>query len=139
MFAVQKRYNPYYFVTEKGAIEKAIGAILRREQLARDTYMSLYPMTPTKDKQSRARSFQARFKAGGVKFDKSAAWYPDLEEEMVRFPKARHDDQVDALSWLGLVLDQVMSANSPEEDEEEEYPMARSHSKQDGRSQITGY
>ena len=139
MFAVQKKYQPYYFVTEKGAIEKAIGAILKREQLARDTYMSLYPMTPTKDKQSRARSFQARFRAGGVKFDKSAAWYPDLEEEMVRFPKARHDDQVDALSWLGLVVDQVQSADSPEEEEEYEYQLAKKQSQQDGRSQITGY
>lgn len=139
MFAVQKRYSPYYFVTEKGAIEKAIGAILKREQLARDSYMSLYPMTPTKDKQSRARSFQARFKAGGVKFDKSAPWYPDLEEEMVRFPKARHDDQVDALSWLGLVLDQVQSADTPEEEYEEEYQLTRKQSQHDGRSQITGY
>ncbi|NBW29482.1 hypothetical protein EBR37_03820, partial [bacterium] len=120
MFSVQKKYEPYYFVTEKGAIEKAIGAILRREQISRQAYMNLYPMTPTKDKQARARSFQARFKAGGVKFDKTQSWYGDLEEEMVRFPKARHDDQVDALSWLGLVVDQVQDADTPEEEEEYE-------------------
>jgi predicted phage terminase large subunit-like protein len=139
MFAVQKKYEPNYFVTEKGAIEKALGPILRREQLARQEYMSLFPMTPTKDKQTRARSFQARFKAGGVKFDKSAPWYPDLEEEMVRFPKARHDDQVDALSWLGLIVDQVQDADTPEEEDEYEYEMARRQSQSDGRSQITGY
>jgi predicted phage terminase large subunit-like protein len=138
MFAVQKKYNPQYFVTEKGAIEKALGPILRREQLTRQIYMSLFPMTPTKDKQTRARSFQARFKAGGVKFDKSAEWYADLEEEMVRFPKARHDDQVDALSWLGLIVDQVQDADTPEEEEEYEYLKAIS-SQHDGRSAITGY
>lgn len=138
MFAVQKKYDPHYFVTEKGAIEKALGPILRREQLVRQEFMSLYPMTPTKDKQTRARSFQARFKAGGVKFDKSAPWYPDLEEEMVRFPKARHDDQVDALSWLGLVIDQVQEADTPEEEYELEYQAALSQ-QQDGRSSITGY
>lgn len=138
MFAVQKKYEPYYFVTEKGAIEKAIGAILRREQISRNVYMSLHPMTPTKDKQSRSRNFQARFKAGGVKFDKSATWYHELEEEMTRFPKARHDDQVDALSWLGLVVDQVMEADTPEEEAEMEWNLAKS-SQQDGRSQITGY
>ena len=139
MFAVQKKYDPHYFVTEKGAIEKAIGAILRREQISRSVYMNLMPMTPTKDKQARARSFQARFRAGGIKFDKSAGWYPELEEEMVRFPKARHDDQVDALSWLGLVVDQVQDANTPEEDEEYEYNQAYSKQQNDGRSQITGY
>jgi predicted phage terminase large subunit-like protein len=139
MFAVQKKYDPHYFVTERGAIEKAIGAILRREQISRQTYMNLLPMTPTKDKQSRARSFQARFKAGGVKFDKGASWYNELEEEMVRFPKARHDDQVDALSWLGLVVDQVHEADSPEEEAEYEYQMAQSQSQSDGRSSVTGY
>lgn len=138
MFAVQKKYEPQYFVTEKGAIEKALGPILRREQIARQEYMSLYPMTPTKDKQTRARSFQARFKAGGVKFDKGAPWYPDLEEEMVRFPKARHDDQVDALSWLGLIVDQVHDAESPAEEEEYEYLKSLSQ-QHDGRSAITGY
>ena len=96
-------------------------------------------MTPTKDKQTRARSFQARFRAGGVKFDKAATWYPDLEEEMVRFPKARHDDQVDALSWLGLIVDQVQDADTPEEEDEFEYEKARRQHQQDGRSQITGY
>lgn len=138
MFAVQKRYDPHYFVTEKGAIEKAIGAILRREQIQRQTFMSLFPMTPTKDKQARARSFQARFRAGGVKFDKTATWYPDLEEEMVRFPRARHDDQVDALSWLGLIVDQVQDADTPEEEEEYEYNKALS-SQLSGRSLVTGY
>ena len=138
MFSVQKKYDPQYFVTEKGAIEKALGPILRREQLARQEFMSLFPMTPTKDKQTRARSFQARFKAGGVKFDKGASWYPDLEEEMARFPKARHDDQVDALSWLGLIVDQVQDADTPEEEYEQEYRNALSQ-QQDGRSAITGY
>jgi predicted phage terminase large subunit-like protein len=139
MFAVQKKYDPQSIVTEKGAIEKAIGAILRREQISRQTYMSIIPMTPTKDKQSRARSFQARFRAGGVKFDKSASWYPELEEEMVRFPKARHDDQVDALSWLGLIVDQVHDADTPEEEAEYEYHQSKSQQNNDGRSSITGY
>ena len=138
MFAVQQKYEPYYFVTERGAIEKAIGAILRREQIARQIYMSLYPMTPTKDKQSRARSFQARFRAGGVKFDKTAEWYLDLEEELIRFPKARHDDQVDALSWLGLVVDVVQSADTPQEEDEYEYHQSIK-SQNDGRNAVTGY
>jgi predicted phage terminase large subunit-like protein len=139
MFAVQKKYEPYYFVTEKGAIEKAIGAILRREQIVRQSYMNLHPMTPTNDKQSRARSFQARFRAGGVKFDKTALWYPDLEEEMVRFPKARHDDQVDALSWLGLVVDQVQNADTPEEETMYEYQQSLKSDINNGRSKVTGY
>lgn len=139
MFAVQKKYQPQLFVTERGAIEKAVGAVLRSEMNKRNVYMNLYPMTPTKDKQTRARSFQARLRAGGVKFDKSAVWYAEYEDEMVRFPKGRHDDQVDASSWLGLVVDIVQDANTPEEDYEEEYVARRKQQTDEGRSATCGY
>jgi hypothetical protein len=46
---------------------------------------------------------------------------------------------VDALSWLGLIVDQVQDADSPEEEDEYEYQMAKRSSTNDGRSQITGY
>jgi len=101
--------------------------------------MSLVPMTPTKDKQTRARSFQARLRAGGVKFNKQAMWYPEYEDELVRFPKGRHDDQVDASSWLGLVIDQTHNAMSLEEEEEEEYNMQMRYQADEGRSATTGY
>ena len=139
MFAVQQMYDPQVIVTEKGAIEKAVGAVLRSEMLKRNIYMNLMPMTPTKDKQSRARSFQARLRAGGVKFDKTASWYPEYEDEMARFPKARHDDQVDASSWLGLIVDQTQNALSREEEDEEEYNMAMRYQADEGRSMTTGY
>jgi predicted phage terminase large subunit-like protein len=139
MFAVQHKYHPQLFVTERGAIEKAIGAILNAEQMKRNVYLNLHPMTPTQDKQMRARSFQARLRGGGVKFNKGELWYMDYEDELVRFPKARHDDQVDATSWLGLVIDQVYAANSQEEDEEEEYLEQLYHKQEETRSVYTGY
>jgi len=139
MFSVQKKYDPQLFITEKGAIEKAIGAILRSEMYNRNSYLNLYPMTPTKDKQARARSFQARLRGGGVKFDKGASWYPDYEDELVRFPKSRHDDQVDASSWLGLVIDQVHNASTLQEMEEEDYMMMMKDQQEDGRSTTCGY
>lgn len=139
MFSVQKRYTPDLFVVEKGTIEKSVGPILRAEMLKRNSYLNLYPMTPTQDKQTRARSFQARLRAGSIRFDKTADWYQDLEDEMVRFPKTRHDDQVDALSWIGLILDQVHEALSDEEQEEEEYQEWASSNDHIGRSTHTGY
>jgi predicted phage terminase large subunit-like protein len=139
MFAVEQMYEPQVFVTEKGAIEKAVGAVLRSEMVKRGIYMNLMPMTPTKDKQTRARSFQARLRGGGIKFDKTAPWYPDYEDELVRFPKSRHDDQVDASSWLGLIVDQTHNALSREEEEEEEYNNYLREEADAGRSLTTGY
>ena len=46
----------------------------------------------------RARSIQARMRAGAVRFDKEAEWYQNFEDELMRFPRDKHDDQVDAIS-----------------------------------------
>lgn len=139
MFSVQKRYKPELFIVEQGAIQKAIGPFLNREMQVRNTYLNLYPMVPTKDKMSRARSLQARMRSGGIRFDKERFWYDTLEDEMARFPKDRHDDQVDALSWIGLALDKIVDAPSIEELEEEEYQESLSLSGQTGRNLYTGY
>lgn len=140
MFSIQRRYRPELFVVEQGAIEKALGPFLKKMMQERNVYMNLFPMTPTKDKLSRARSFQARLRSGGVKFDKDATWYPALEDEMVRFPRDRHDDQVDALAWIGLVLDKIMEAPTNQELQDEEYEEALAEAfYSQGRSLITGY
>jgi predicted phage terminase large subunit-like protein len=140
MFSVHKRYKPELFVVESGAIQKAIGPFLHREMQQRNTYINLHQVTPTKDKQTRARSLQARMRAGGIRYDKSKMWYPDLEDEMVRFPRGVHDDQVDALAWIGLVLDKIIEAPTTEEDAQEEYNQMVSESiGLQGRSPFTGY
>ena len=140
MFSVHKRYHPELFVVESGAIQKAIGPFLQREMQQRGSYLNLHPVTPTKDKQSRARSLQARMRAGGIRFDKDKMWYPALEDEMARFPRDRHDDQVDALSWIGLVLDKIIDVPTKEEFDDEFYnQMVNEEITSNGRSKTTGY
>jgi hypothetical protein len=77
-------------------------------------------------------------RSGGVRFDKEADWYPELEDEMARFPKARHDDQVDSLSWIGLILDELQDATTPQEQAEEEY-YEEFYEAASGRDSCTGY
>jgi hypothetical protein len=80
-------------------------------------------------------------RAGGVKFDKGAEWYETLEDELLTFPRAKHDDQVDALSYLGILLDKMVQGRTKEEIQEEEYE----EDKEDtvlysgGRSKVCGY
>ena len=139
MFAVQRKYSPDIFAVERGVIEKSIGPILRNEMIARNCFLHLHPLTPTKDKMARARGIQARIRAGSVLFNKQAPWYGDFEDELVRFPRARHDDQVDAFAWCGLVINEMSTALSPEEEEDQEYEEAMRHHGDDGRSVTTGY
>jgi len=140
-FALYKRYDPEMFTIEGSMIEKSIGPFLYEQMSKRGQYFNLYTENPTKDKETRARSIQARMRAATVKFHKSADWYSDLEQEMRQFPKSRHDDQVDAIAWLGLTLDKMVEAATPTEMAETEYQAAYEQSGilEEGRDEDTGY
>ena len=138
---LQRQYNPMCLSMEKGQIEKSIGPFLRERMMAENTFINILPISPTTDKKSRARSIQARMRMGGVKFDKQSEWFHTFEEEAVMFGRGKHDDQVDALSYLGLILDRMVEGPTIQEVEEEdyEYDVRNSESSRTGQSTITGY
>jgi phage uncharacterized protein (putative large terminase), C-terminal domain len=143
-FILQKKYDPELFIIEAGAIEKSIGPFLRAEMLKPGRQpLSIETKVPSKDKEFRARSIQARMRAGGVRFDKSKDWYPEFEMECCQFPRGKHDDQVDAFAWLGLTLDKMQDAPTKREmeqaDLEDELAAFFSNGGFNGRSMTTGY
>lgn len=50
----------------------------------------------------------------GLYVPAQAKWRADFESELLRFPTATHDDQVDALSLIGQLLDHMMVPLKPE-------------------------
>ena len=50
---------------------------------------------------------------GKVFFPKDAPWIDQFLYELSRFPAGTHDDQVDALSLLGRILDQMSTGQTP--------------------------
>jgi len=90
---------------------------------------------------ARASSMQGRMRIGGVRFDKAADYYPTLEQELLQFPRGRHDDQVDALSCIGLALQKMAPASTYEEQLEDEIAEQEEEalSVYSGRSAATGY
>jgi len=140
ILSLNRLYKPMLFGIEAGNIQKAIGPFLNEEMVKQSQYVNVTLLKPTSDKVTRTRSMQARMRIGAVKFDKAADWYPDLEAEMMRFPRDRHDDQVDALAYMGLMLDKMYEAASDAEIEEDEYQEEIEESRTDtGRNQYTGY
>ena len=141
LMSVQARYNPSIFVFEKGQIEKAIGPFLEQEMFRTGMFINIHKETPVNDKPQRARAIQGRHRAGGVKFFKKGSWYLELEQEMKRFPRGEHDDQVDALAYLGMVLNKMIPGLTPAEQEDDEYEemVQEFNSEYDGRSRVTGY
>ena len=140
--ALQKLYDPVAMGVEDMQISKAIGPFLREEMIKNNTYISLLPLKHGgKDKPSRARSIQARLRAHGLKFDKEGDWYPIFENECLAFPRGKHDDQVDAFAYLGLMLDQLIEAPTKQEMEDELYADEYDNSghAEQGRNAYTGY
>jgi predicted phage terminase large subunit-like protein len=142
LLTLQRLYDPVAVGIEDMQVSKSIGPFLREEMVATNTYLTLYPMKHGgKDKLTRSRSIQARMRAKGVKFDKGADWYQTFEDELMRFPRDKHDDQVDAFSYLGLMLDKLIEAPTVHEQEEMDYEddVKQSGSGDTGRSTTTGY
>lgn len=125
MFAVEEAWKPELWFVEAGAIQKALTGHIEAEQRRRNVYLNLRPMTPTKDKASRARSIQARMRSRAVLFDRRSGWYGDFEQEMLQFPRGRNDDQVDAIAWLGLGLSNMVTPESEEDEEKYALKQAR--------------
>lgn len=139
MFTVQKAWNCECHYAEAGTIEKALGPYLYDAMRRTDNYFNVEPIVPTKDKLSRASSWRAKTRAHAVKYDHNASWWPALQEEMRRFPKGEHDDQIDPQSLLGNQLENLQTPLSVAEIEEEEFRRHERQSGDNGRNTYTGY
>lgn len=142
ILSLQRLYNPVAIGIEQMQISQAIGPFLKEEMLATNTFPTLVELKHMgKDKVSRARSIQARMRAKGIIFDKDADWYPNFENECLTFPRGKHDDQVDAFAYLGLMLDKMVEAPTQEEMDDDEYfdELRSEQSGSPGRSRFTGY
>lgn len=90
-----KRWQPREVIIEDKASGKSALQILRRE-----SSLPLVAISPgTKDKPARARAVTPYFESGRIFFRTGAPWLDTFEDEIVMFPEAGHDDQVDALVY----------------------------------------
>lgn len=142
LLTLQKVYDPIAIGIEDTQISKSLGPFLNRTMMERGTYINIIPLKPHRtDKISRARSIQARMRAAAVKFDKAAEWWPTFEDEVLSFPRAKHDDMVDALSYIGILIDRLVEAPTIQETEDEEYEheLEESGEALNGKNEVTGY
>ncbi|MDE2106350.1 MAG: phage terminase large subunit [Patescibacteria group bacterium] len=140
MLEVQAWYRPDLFAIEKGLLEKSIGPYLQSEMLRRNVIVNLHPLPATGDKMARARSMQGRMKMGGVYFQKDMPWYSEFFDEVSKFPRGKHDDMTDAFSYIGLMLDQIVTPPTASEEAEFELEAARrENTRLGGRNKTTGY
>lgn len=68
------------------------------QDLKRDTKIPIIGIMPVADKITRASAASPAVEAGKMMLPQAAPWLNDFEAELLSFPNAAHDDQVDALS-----------------------------------------
>jgi predicted phage terminase large subunit-like protein len=102
---------------EKGHISMTLGPLLEQILRERKVYSlvidgNLIPLTVgRRDKEARARAIQGRMQQGRVHFPTGASWLMTVENELLRFPSGEHDDIVDAMAWIGLMLQDLQIAH----------------------------
>ena len=110
MIMQMRKYKPLVWWMESELISKSFGPFLIRQMQEERVYTPIDPVTPSKDKPTRARAIQGRMQLRTVHFPVDAHWWADARSQMLRFPHGRHDDFVDWLSWIGLGM---MKETSP--------------------------
>ena len=99
-------WRPGIVGIERGHIEMALGPFLQKRTRERGLSEAYFKdlKVGRRDKEARARAIQGRMQQGMVYFPKVAVWTGTMVAELLRFPNGAHDDQVDALAWIGLMM-----------------------------------
>jgi len=108
-------WRPSIVGIEKGHIEMALGPFLEKRVRERGLYEAYFKdlKTGRRDKEARARAIQGRMQQGMVHFPKNEVFTGPLIAELLRFPNGVHDDQVDALAWIGLMMTEFNVFTAP--------------------------
>jgi predicted phage terminase large subunit-like protein len=109
---LSRQYRADQTLIEDTDIGRAIAQDLRRSGEHR-----VILRRPRFDKQARFLAQSARFEAGQVHVPEDAPWLGDWMEELLAFPNARHDDQVDstsqALDYLAALAPRMQALREP--------------------------
>jgi hypothetical protein len=87
---------------------------LERRMRERKAYLARKQFPTRGDKAVRAQSIRGRMALEGLYVPAQAHWYSAFRSELLSFPAGKHDDAVDAIGLVGLLLDQMVKGTKPD-------------------------
>lgn len=107
-----KRWKPLGWAEERGQIKSGVGPFLTKRMRERGAYVVRADFPSVKSKKMRAQSIIGRMAQNGLYCPFGSEWFAEFRKELLLFDAGKHDDQVDALSLIGQVLDKMISADA---------------------------
>jgi predicted phage terminase large subunit-like protein len=99
------QHRPMGWAEETGQIRAGIGPWLDRRSRERRAYVARETFPTRGDKSVRAQSIRGRCALNGLYIPVNLPNRAAFEAELLSFPAGRHDDCVDALGLVGMLLD----------------------------------
>jgi predicted phage terminase large subunit-like protein len=109
LLSMVQRWKPTAWFGEAGVIRRSVAPLMDRLCRERHVYFRQEWIASTKDKASRARSFQGLASMGRVSFPADSAWAERVIDQCIAFPSDTHDDKFDTISLLCLAIDEMRS------------------------------
>jgi predicted phage terminase large subunit-like protein len=101
ILSVHEKWKPSIIGIESVQYQTAL------TQIMQNTGLAIKALKPDKEKVMRSLPMQVRLEGGKVYFLDKAHWLDDFEKELIMFPNARHDDQVDAFSYIAYMTNEI--------------------------------
>lgn len=101
IFAHYEKYNPVFVTIETTAYQKALKYFIeeaKHKEHSTVQTMQIREVKPTIDKVTKIAKLQPKYAIANVFHNSDDRNTPILEQELLRFPKAAHDDIADCLS-----------------------------------------
>ncbi len=104
IFKIDADYNIESFGIEKGLYTDVLKPFLDEEMHKRNRFLTIIELDHQhKNKHLRIKGLQPRYEAGAIFHIEGLC--KDLEDELIRFPKAAHDDVSDATAYQSQVAE----------------------------------
>ncbi len=100
IFSLNERWHPQAVGLEEIAFQRSLRYSLQKEMEIRKRYLNIIELKPNeRSKDQRIKGLQPLYANGKVLHNRELIYNIYLEDELLRFPRGKHDDIVDSLSY----------------------------------------
>jgi predicted phage terminase large subunit-like protein len=107
-----EQYQPKKIGIEMTAYQKSLQYAIMDEMRRRNVFLPVVELKADRSKQERIEGLVPRYPNGGVYHLQQCPFREILEDELMRFPRGKHDDIIDALAY-GLQIAHPAMKNTP--------------------------